>query len=131
MNMTTEYFDRGSLTSQIVYRSTTWIWQLDFCKTYPHLSYFVLFHQHNSKVSPAQSINCLFYLIYQVVNVSVRLWLDFISYFLFYYIYIFSRVLSPKTILVLRVAEYSTISMLDYFKDNLSNVGLPEAWTKW
>ena len=27
--------------------------------------------------------------------------------------------------------EYSTISMLDYFKDTLANVGLPEVWLEW
>ena len=27
--------------------------------------------------------------------------------------------------------EYSTISKLDYFKDNLSNVGLTESLTEW
>ena len=27
--------------------------------------------------------------------------------------------------------EYSTISMLNYFKDNLANVGLPKAWLVW
>ena len=36
--------------------------------------------------------------------------------------------LSPKTISVLRIVEYSTISMLDYFEDTLANVGLSEAW---
>ena len=35
---------------------------------------------------------------------------------------------SPKTISVPRIVEYSTISMLDYFEDNLANVVLPEAW---
>ena len=29
---------------------------------------------------------------------------------------------------VLRIVEYSTISMLDSFKDTLANMGLPEAW---
>ena len=37
----------------------------------------------------------------------------------------------PKTISVLRIVEYSTISMLGYFEDTLSNVGLPEAWLEW
>ena len=27
--------------------------------------------------------------------------------------------------------EYSTISMLDYYKDTHTNVGLPEAWLEW
>ena len=40
----------------------------------------------------------------------------------------FLRVLLKKTIWVLKFLEYSTISMLDSLEDNLTNVGLPEAW---
>ena len=29
---------------------------------------------------------------------------------------------------MIRIVEYSTISVLEYFGDTLSNVGLPEAW---
>ena len=30
-----------------------------------------------------------------------------------------------------RIIEYSTISMLGYFKDILANAGLPETWLEW
>ena len=38
------------------------------------------------------------------------------------------RVFLSKTILVLRIEEYSIISLLGYFEYTLDNVGLPEAW---
>ena len=38
---------------------------------------------------------------------------------------------SPKPIWVLIIMEYSTISMLGYFEDTLTNVGLFEAWLEW
>ena len=51
-----------------------------------------------------------------------------LSFPLFYFI--FNTVLS-KTVSVLRIVEYFTISMLYYFKDTLANVGLHEAWMEW
>ena len=47
--------------------------------------------------------------------------------FLFYY-FLILKVFLLKTISVLRIAEYPTISMLDYFEETLANVVLPEAW---
>ena len=43
-------------------------------------------------------------------------------------IFLVFEVFLPKTISVLRIVEYSTISMLGYFEDTLTNLGLPEAW---
>ena len=37
---------------------------------------------------------------------------------------------SPNLISSIRIVEYSTISVLEYFKDNLVNVGIPEAWMR-
>ena len=34
----------------------------------------------------------------------------------------------PNPISIIRIVEYSTISVLEYFGDTLANVGLPEAW---
>ena len=31
---------------------------------------------------------------------------------------------------MIRIVEYSTISVLEYFEDTLANVGLPEAWLR-
>ena len=52
--------------------------------------------------------------------------IDFMFSFFFYDFSIF-RVFSPKTISVLKMLEYSTNSMLYYFKCTLANVGLHEA----
>ena len=41
------------------------------------------------------------------------------------------RVLPQKYIQVIRIVEYFTIPMLNYFEDALANVGLSEAWLKW
>ena len=46
-------------------------------------------------------------------------------------IFFFVIVLPPNTISIIIIVEYSTISVLDYFKDTLANVGLPEAWMEW
>ena len=31
----------------------------------------------------------------------------------------------------MRIVEYTTILVLEYFEDTLANVGLPEAWLRW
>ena len=41
------------------------------------------------------------------------------------------RVFSPKTISVLKIVEPSMISMLDYLRDTLANVGLTGAQLEW
>ena len=64
----------------------------------------------------------------QVDTVSAGVWLDLISSFLFSGFWFFFRLFSPKTISVLRIVEYYTMSMLGYFEDTLTKVGLPEAW---
>ena len=38
---------------------------------------------------------------------------------------------STKQIWVLRILEYSTILLLEYFEDSQANVVLPEAWLEW
>ena len=38
---------------------------------------------------------------------------------------------STNTISSIRIVEYSTVLVLEYFKDILANVGLPEAWLEW
>ena len=48
------------------------------------------------------------------------------SDFLYIYIYIF-RVFLSNPISIIRIVEYSTISVLEYFEDTLNNVGLPES----
>ena len=40
------------------------------------------------------------------------------------------RVFSPNPNSIVRIVEYSTISVLEYFEDTLANVGLPEASLK-
>ena len=50
----------------------------------------------------------------QIYIILAGAWLDFMSYFLFSDLLIFI-VFSPKTISVLVIVEYSTISMLEYF----------------
>ena len=45
----------------------------------------------------------------------------------FYYFY-FVRVLWPNITSMIRIVEYSTFSVLEYFKDTLDNVVLPLAW---
>ena len=37
----------------------------------------------------------------------------------------------PNPILIIRIVEYSTISVQEYFKDTLANMGLPGAWLKY
>ena len=38
---------------------------------------------------------------------------------------------SLNTISIIIIVEYSTISVLEYFEDTLTNVGLPESWLGW
>ena len=45
----------------------------------------------------------------------------------FHFTYIFVRMFLLKPISMIRIVEYSTVSVLEYFGDTLANVGLPEA----
>ena len=58
---------------------------------------------------------------------QVGVWLYYMFSFLFSDFSNFKAVW-PKTIWVLRILEYYTISMLNYFEGTLANVGLPEDW---
>ena len=57
---------------------------------------------------------------------QVEVWNDF--YFSdFVFVFKFYQSVFPNPISIIRILEYSTISVLEYFGDTLANVGLPEA----
>ena len=96
-----------------------------FCKGFPHWDLFFLWSTQLWG-NPNQSINYFFGLpLYQLGGNYI------LCPSLSSLIFLFLKCYLTKLIWVLIIVEYSTISMLDYFNENLANVGLPEAWLGW
>ena len=88
--------------------STNWREQPECFKGLPQLALFlILFVQQDP-----------------VATRKYGVWIDFC---LSSFILIF-RVFSPKPISMIRIVEYSTILVLEYFEDTLDNVVPSEAW---
>ena len=99
----------------------------EFWKEFPHWDFFN--YQHNSEVIPINQSIFYSFPSFGGSGCHCVSWgvISFMSSFIFSNFSIFF-VLSPKTISVLRIVECSTISMLDYFKDTLADVGIPGSW---
>ena len=100
------YYDYLNLFGQSGISSTNWMEQPEFCKGLRHWDIF-LFGQQD-----------------QVATRQVGVWI----YFHFHDFFDPVRVFSPNPILIIKVLEYSMISVLEYFGDTLENIGLPKAW---
>ena len=89
-----------------------------------------LFGKHNSLLTPINK-SIFFLWVSAVSGCHCISWSLIIFYNFFFWggSKIF-RVSLPKPILVLRIVKYSTISMLVYIKDTLTNVVIPEDWIK-
>ena len=81
---------------------------LKMFKGFPYWAIFVFFDQMD-----------------QVATKLAGVWQDFFCSLLRSFDFVI--VFSSNTISIIRIVEYSTISVIEYFEDTLDNMGLPEA----
>ena len=92
--------------------STKWREQPEFCKGLTHWSLFIIFLSLFNRIRlPRGKLGCGYIFASLIFN-------------------FFDRMFLPDPISIIRIVEYSTISVLEYFEDTLANVGLPESLLK-
>ena len=115
LRMATKFFSSCSSTDQSMYRSTNWRRQLKFCKGFPHWAPFFV-SLVNRIGLPLDKMGCGYIFLF---SPSLLCFFDFVKMF------------STNTVSIIRIVEYSKISVLEFFEDTLANVGLTEAWLEW
>ena len=103
-----------------------------FSGGYPtDISLFYLINTILRYAQPNQSLNFIIIILHWIRPPLYQMGCDYIYILLSLLLFTIFKCSCQKTISVLRIVEYSTISTLDYFKDTLSNVELSKFWLEW